>query len=165
MPMSYSVVFANRQRFGDTNRDRVETSLDKDAPFVGAFEEYRFLCPEASWREPALLSFQCQGVNSSSAKMEINGLAVPGAIAPSYDVTGQKLHETPNANRTYAEVRAVWHSYMIVLPVRMIGQSNLLRISIFESGMTDDFVVSDVVVFYKTEAPILDPNNPVLDPG
>ena len=83
MPMDFTVVIRDRQRFGDAE---TEERLEPGVPFVGREREYDFDCPRVDSGEEALLLFQTQGANARQL-LEINGREIVGGIPESTETS------------------------------------------------------------------------------
>jgi hypothetical protein len=130
-PMNYTVIATVRQHFGD------EPDYLPGA-FVGQQKNFSFDCPSIDRSQVAVLMFQSLHVSHTSNVFEINGETVSGALPTNSDDrdawAGQVLLVRSNVLRTAGNV----------LHVESRTDSG------GTSGDIDDFVIDNVVVFYKT---------------
>jgi hypothetical protein len=146
MGTDYVVILGQRRHFGD------EQDLFGNAPFVdpddGVFEgEFTFLCPNIDRGQTAVLMFQARDVDHERNIFRINERTVFGGLPKS-------------PAREDAEDSG-WNSHVLLVdPVRHSLEettNNRLRIESRDSdggttGNRDDFVVDNIVLFYKTRS-------------
>jgi hypothetical protein len=130
-PMNYTVIANVRQHFGNE-------SDFLPGVFVGQRKDFSFDCPSVNQSEVAVLMFQSLHVSHARNVFQINGEAVFGDLPTTADDTeawaGQVLLVSPNVLRRTGNV----------LHVESRTDSG------GTSGDIDDFVVDNVVLFYKT---------------
>jgi hypothetical protein len=130
--MDYTVIEDHRQHFGDE-----EDYLT--GHFVGSNADFPFDCPEVDPTQTAVLMFQSLDVDNDKNALEINGQRIVGGIptSPSKD--------TWNSN------------VMLVAPNTLRQTGNTLTIGARRDDgallpPVDDFVIDNVVIFYKTRS-------------
>jgi hypothetical protein len=166
--MDFTVVFSVRQRFGDradsssSGQDEGETGIEMSAPFVGAEKTYSFNCPNVAPEQFGVLLYQSLGV-SSPGTMEVNGRAVLGDIPTSFDLSIRRINNNDGPDETRTTRRAQWNGNIMLLEPGMLRTENTLRIA--STGGTDDFVIDNVVVFFKTSNRPGRVGDLPLDPG
>ena len=126
-PMDYVVIIRARQHFGD----------DEDlfpGVFVGREKDFPpFNCPGIDPAEEAVLMFQSLNVEFENNILTINGESVIGGIP----VSGE--NELWNAN------------ILLIAANKLNPTNNILHIAAGkdEDGVVDDFVIDNMVLFYK----------------
>jgi hypothetical protein len=166
MAVDFTIVTDVRQRFGDDRRDEKvslherESGIEADAPFVGLERNFAFRCPSVDRSQFAILLFQSLGV-SVRQNLEINGQAIFGGIAPSFEFDTRTLGSGSEAHQERAAI-ARWIGNVMLIHPGVLQETNILRIRAAEmtAGNADDFVVDNVIVVFKTGRPAV-----VLDPG
>jgi hypothetical protein len=132
-PMNYMVIDPVRQHFGN------EPDF-LPGQFVGQQKDFPFDCPSIDRSQAAVLMFQSLHVSNTRNVFEINGQTVFGDLP------------------TTADDRDAWAGQvLLVSPNVLRATGNVLHVeSRTDSGSTsgdiDDFVIDNVVVFYKTVA-------------
>jgi IgA Peptidase M64 len=130
-PMNYTVIENVRQHFGD-EPDFLPGS------FVGQQKNFSFDCPSINVSEVAVLMFQSLHVTHTRNVFQINGETVSGDLP------------------TNADDRDAWAGQVLLIRPNVLRRAgNVLHVeSRTDSGGTsgdiDDFVIDNVVVFYKT---------------
>lgn len=146
MPSDFTVIQSVRQRFGDEFRD--ETTVEAQAPFVGASKDFAFACPGVDSAAEAVLQFETRGAQYGYKDehprniIRINGVDIPGGITP-----GPYLESmTPPMT--------IWKSHTLTVPANLLGERNVLHVEAVKfrdlRNQLDNFVLDNVVVFYKT---------------
>ncbi len=142
-PMNYTVIANVRQHFGN------EPSYLPGA-FVGQQKDFYFDCPSIDRSEVSVLMFQSLHVTHPNNVFQINGQVVSGALPTNVDDTeawaGQVLLVNSNVLR----------------PERNVLHVESLTDSGSSSGDIDDFVIDNVVLFYKT--PLYEDSRTDIDP-
>ena len=145
MASDYTVIQAVRQRFGDKEKDfeemPIELTGEKEAPFVGVTKDFPFSCPNVDRAQTAILQFISYGIASSGGTLEINGVGVSGGLS-----SGGQGHELKPR-------LPLWNAhFLLVAPNVLSAQNNVLRILSRpdDFGNRDNFVIDNIVVFYKT---------------
>ena len=129
--MNYTVIAGVRQHFGN------EPDFLPGA-FVGQSKDFPFDCPSIARSEIAVLMFQSLHVSNSRNAFEINGQTIFGDLP------------------TNADDRDAWAGQVLLVSPGVLGPAgNVLHVeSRTDSGGTsgdiDDFVIDNVVLFYKT---------------
>jgi hypothetical protein len=130
-PMNYTIIANVRQHFGN------EPDFLPGA-FVGQKKDFSFDCPSVDQSEVAVLMFQSLHVSTTRNVFTINGEAVFGDLPTTTDDkeawAGQVLLVSPNVLRRTSNVLHV---------ESRTGSGGT-------SGDIDDFVIDNVVLFYKT---------------
>jgi hypothetical protein len=142
MALDFTVVITVRQRFGDN--DIEDTSLETDAPFVGAEKDFEFHCPNVDSRQQALLLFQCMGTNGQQS-MEINGRPIFGGIP-----AATELLTLPSGIVSHAQ----WNGNVMLIEPGVLREDNVLRIQAgkLTDDNLDDFIIDNLVVVFKTRS-------------
>jgi len=143
MAADFTVIQAVRQRFGDKRTDLEDKLGEPEAPFVGLSKDYTFVCPNVASGQMAVLQFETLGVTAPRADqpsrprnvLQINGVEIPGRIT-----SGQGQF---------------WKAHTLLVPANVLREQNVLHIEsavIFQEHSThhDDFIIDNVVVFFKT---------------
>lgn len=130
-PMNYTVIARVRAHFGDQ-----PDSLP--GQFVGQRKDWNFDCPGIDPGQEAVLMFQSLSVHMTSNVFTINGRTVFGDLPTT----------SPDAGAWTGNV-------LLVTPGTLEPSGNVLHVeSRDESGGTsdglDDFVIDNIVLFYKT---------------
>jgi hypothetical protein len=160
MSSDFTVIQPVRQQFGDTQKP---DGLDFNAPFVGLSKEFSFLCPSVDPRQMAVLQFESLGVLSGLLGkngwdvnpnkrniLRINGVDVPGGI-------------TPGPYLKFSDTRcSLWKSHTLVVAGGILKERNTLYVEaipshIFPEHYHDNFILDNIVIFYKTTANSLAP--------
>ena len=93
MSSDFTVIFAVRQRFGDSDPE-FSLPQELEAPFVGASKEFAFACPGVDSTEMAVLQFESFGIGAGTFQpfvvpqppprnvIRINGTDLPGGLTP-----------------------------------------------------------------------------------
>jgi hypothetical protein len=146
MPSDFTVIQSVRQRFGDETLE--QAAVEKQAPFVGASKDFPFACPRVDRTAEAVLQFESRGVQSGYYDerprniIRINGVDLPGGITPG-------PHYTLNSTQM-----GLWKSHTLTVPANVLGEQNVLHIEAVKAEtlnlQLDNFVIDNVVVFYKT---------------
>jgi len=111
--------------------------------FVGSNNSYRFLCPNVDPRQEAVLLFQTLGVSHDRNFIAIN----------STGATGQpEVFGGIPVSRSDVD----WNGNVMLIRPGVLAENNILRLGARASngsllGDIDDFVIDNVVVFFKTE--------------
>jgi hypothetical protein len=162
MACDFTVIQAVRQQFGDTTKgadgQEYEIQLEQDAPFVGLSKDFRFSCPSVDSTQMAVLQFESLAglagsfftfIPSLSGPahrniMRINGVDLPG------DITPGPLNEQIGATDVGFSPPA-WRAQLLLVPANVLNEENVLHIeSVFIPGGFDNFIIDNVVVFFKT---------------
>jgi hypothetical protein len=156
MAANYTVIVQVRQWFGDRSArgdDHVTVFGDwETAPFVGISKDYDFDCPNVDSAQEAVLQFQAQGVETKNI-LQINGQDISGGL------TAAPLN---NEIEIGGKGLAWWSVYSLIVRKNLLRTNNVLRIESVVNpftGFHDDFIVDNVVLFYKMRRPN------VSDPG
>jgi hypothetical protein len=133
MGINYTVILFSRQHFGDE-----EGSLFPNVQFVGQEKTYTFDCPEINPNETAILVYNSYDVTSPRDRFEINGKQLYGG-----------LYEGPGG-RTWAS-----HELLVEPEFKLKASGNLLHVKSLTrgghpAGDIDDFVLDNIVIWYKT---------------
>jgi hypothetical protein len=144
----YTVIEAVRQRFGDSpsgqlgrpGMDWGEYPIESAAPFVGASKDFSFNCPSVDRSQWAILQFEALGVSSSDNVIQINGVDVPGGIGvgPSWPYLDPHV--------------PLWNMHSLLVEGSTLAEQNVLHIesSPDPDGNLDDFLIDNVVIWFKT---------------
>lgn len=165
MALDFTVIVNVRQRFG--NNEPEELGLETEAPFVGQQKDFPFQCPHVDRGQSAVLLFQSQGVTVAQ-NMEINGHHIFGGIPTSVDVDNITVPPfNQNVPHLLRLLFAQWNGNVMLVHPGVLQENNVLRVSTRDAGDDrglDDFVIDNVVVFFKTRsAGVLDPGG-VFEP-
>jgi hypothetical protein len=134
MATDFTVIVRVRGHLGDDENyfKDVEPSL----PPVEPRKDYPFDCPNVDPGQEAVLMFQTRDVDNNKSRFRINGVDVKGGIpvSPSKDT---------------------WNGNIMLIARGVLGETNHLVIEARDdaggySGDRDDFIIDNVVVFYKT---------------
>ena len=154
MAGDFTIIMPVRHRFGDSIRDPGELDHDSEAPFVGAAGEFPFVCVDVDTSQEAVLQFAHRGSNqgltfpvpqadggvigvSTEHPVKVNGVQIAGGI-PASPVIG---------------LMNLWSTRLLLIPAHALRRDNVLRIEsepVFIGGGLDNFVIDNVVVFYRT---------------
>jgi hypothetical protein len=134
MPSDFTVIVNVRHHFGNE-----PGSLP--GAFAGTNKEFPFSCPNVDPTREAVLLFQTLGVHHDKNFIDINGTAtsepsVYGGIPVS-------------------ESERDWNGNVMLVRSNVLRQDNVLRVGARDSrgsilGNLDDFVIDNVVIFFKT---------------
>ena len=130
-PMDYTVIAASRNHLGDQADELPGT-------FVGKATNLTFDCPGVDPAQPAVLTFQALSVGSELNVFTVNDKPISGGLP-----------------KTTGDGGAWSAQSMLVGPNTLKPRGNLLHLearttSGSAAGNIDDFVVDNLVVFYKT---------------
>lgn len=130
-PMDFTVVSRVRQHFGDNPGTL-------PGVFAGQTKDFGFDCPGVDPRQEAVLTFQALGVGHDRSKLTVNDRVVFGDVP-----------RTGNSNTDWAA------QTLLVSPNTLRSTGNVLTVesrnsSGGSSGGLDEFVLDNLVVFYKT---------------
>lgn len=157
MAIDYRVIFQVRQWFGDGSArgDDHGTAFDdwETAPFVGVSKDYEFECPNIDPTQEAVLQFQALGVGTKNI-LRINGQDIFGGL------TASPLDN--EVKRGGKAVWAYWYTYSLIVHKHVLTTINKIHIESVVNpftGFHDDFIVDNVVLFYKLTGPA------ISDPG
>jgi hypothetical protein len=147
MAIDYTVIISGRQRFGDNQRER-EALIETEAPFVGQKKDFPFPCPNVDRSKSAILQFESLGV-TFRGQIHINGIQIFGGLT-----AGAVALDPP-----------AWKSNCVIVHENVLLDQNTLHIraavnpdNIFA---IDDFIVDNVVLFFKTRGTGLGPSGPL----
>jgi hypothetical protein len=152
MPTDFTVIIGTRQRFGDQQGDIGEVSVEQEAPFVGQSKDYPFSCPNVSG-ERAVITFQSLGVTGlrDFGLGHVNILRVNGT-----DVL-------PGITRGPATSNGIplWTTHQLLIDANVLREQNVLHIESVPiprgpGSELDNFIVDNVVVFFKTRGSVVD---------
>jgi len=158
MGTDYTVIQPVRQRFGDnpsglpgkSHTDWEEQSVESEAPFVGLAKDFPFQCPSVDRSQWAVLQFNSLGVSTYDNVIQVNGVNIPGGISvgPSWPF------ETPYV--------PLWNNHSLLVEPGVLGEQNILHIASGSGGTGnhDDFLIDNVVIWFKTHTS----NRPPIDP-
>jgi len=149
MPSDFTVIQAVRQRFGD-QADAWEVQTEQEAPFVGAAKDFAFSCPGVLPAEWGVLQFGTLGVFKTTPILRINGVDIPGAISAG---PGAML-VTPAGQTLLHTFLPFWGSHSLLVPPGALREQNTLHVESTPTpeGDLDNFILDNVVVFFKTPA-------------
>lgn len=149
MAIDFTVIQSVRQRFGDIETGGFpDPSLgEQEAPFVGLSKDFPFSCPGIDTTQQAVLQFESLGVTAPRSDLpygsrnilQINGKDIPGSIT-----AGQS---------------DFWKTHSLLIPPNVLAkEQNVLHVesvilSQDHSPHYDDFIIDNVVVFFKIEPP------------
>lgn len=140
MATSFTVILDQRRHFGD------QRDLFGSAPFAGSEAEFSFQCPNIDLREDSVLMFQSRHVSHEENVLQVNGLQVFGGLPVS--PAGGSAEES-GWNGNILIVNQARHSLQETgnrLFIRSLDSNG------GTSGNRDDFVVDNIVIFYKTRS-------------
>lgn len=140
MPSNYTVVLFQRQHFG--NDPGTFDDVEPNVPFAGRAKSFVFDCPQIETREAAVLMFQSRDVDHSSNVFEVNGIGVFGGLPVS------PARDSWNGNVLLIEPHHQLRAAGNVLNVASRTSSGS------DAGDVDDFILDNVVLFYKTPEPV-----------
>ncbi len=163
--MDFTVVVRVRHHFGDFVEDPVAqvgtievnveagTELEAGAPFVGPSATFQFDCPSVDSSADGVLLFQSMGVSHRNNLLEVNEVTVPGGLYMS-----AQFLTVPGASESGFGLleQGAWSANVLLIPINLLRETaNTLRIESRNQdggtdGNLDDFIVDNVVVFYKT---------------
>jgi hypothetical protein len=158
MPSDFTVIQAVRQRFGDAFTSLEDSLGEPEAPFVGKSKDFPFSCPNVSRGEFAVLQFESLGVSAPLANqptrprniLQINGVDIPGSITSGHG--------------------KFWKTHSLLVPVNVLKDNNnvlhIESVEIFQEHSIhfDDFIIDNIVVFYKTRQSPVGGGRGTLDP-
>jgi hypothetical protein len=136
MATNFTVVLFQRQHFG--NEPGVFDDIEPGVPFAGSAKDFSFDCPGVNPDETALLMFQSRDVDHQRNIFKINGVDVVGGLpaSPSSDA---------------------WNRNVLLIEPHheLTAKGNVLHVESRNSnggrdGDTDDFIIDNVVIVYKT---------------
>lgn len=158
---SYTVIQAVRQRFGD---GRGEYQVEQDAPFVGESKTFPFACPNVDRSQWGVLTFNALGVGNRANTIEVNGNAIPGGlyVGPLLPLLGQQGFDPPSY---YLLTTPIWSTQSLLVDGSFLTERNSLFIqsAAAQNGGLDDFVVDNIVIWFKVRSPVPGrENDPVL---
>jgi hypothetical protein len=140
--MDYTVIVQVRHQFGDDDLDV--------GVFAGQEKEFTFDCPNVDAGQVAVLLFQGLRVLQEQT-LEINGVEVPGGIPVGpiafgfTNQAGADHHAHGFGSQSFG-----WSAYsMLVSPGVLRATGNVMRIAAREAV---DFVIDNVVLFFKTRS-------------
>ena len=145
MSVNYIVHFNNRDlgtdtiekhHFGD-EKDFSGGYLDHitGQTFVGQSETYLFDVPSVDPSQHAVLMFQTLDVTVDANELRINGQLIQNAIRTTNSDTSSKS----------------WSGNVVLIPPNVLQETNnRLTIEAKNGGDPDNFIIDDVVLFYKT---------------
>jgi hypothetical protein len=143
MAADFTVIQSVRQRFGDENLAAESPLNELDAPFVGLSKDFKFLCPDVVPSGTAVLQFETLGATEPllggpqpGSVVQINGINIPNGIRPGY--------------------AGFWKSHNLIVPANVLTEDNVLHIeasvlAIAHAKHFDDFIIDNVVIFYKSK--------------
>lgn len=161
MPSDFTVIQAVRQRFGNPQAPDGESQVFSNAPYAGPSKEYSFDCPGVDPNPMAVLQFATIGVDVPlqgdmegewpESILRVNGVDIPGGFQPGED-----------GRREWDTYYPTWKTQIMLVPERTLRDSNnVLYIEVpalpfFNYEVRDAFVIDNIVLFYKTGAPLDD---------
>ena len=150
MALDYTVVMSVRQRFVDSEDDFRETSLEIEAPSVGAMKEFSFSCPKVDRSQHAILQFQSLGITHRKNILQLNGTNVFGGLSRSIDISAAESPQT-----TFVFVRQIWMSHHLLIQPGLLQTENTLQIEARNAdgdtgGNLDSFIIDNITVLFKT---------------
>lgn len=137
MAVDFTVIRAVRARFGDTTE---VLAGEEQAPHVGVAENFAFNCPEVDPDQMAVLEFESVDVTVGGNVMMLNGKPLSAPI-----------RKTPGSG-----ANAVWTANVVLVDKGVLRQNgNILHVESRNanggaSGNRDDFILDNIVIFYKT---------------
>jgi hypothetical protein len=155
MATDYTVIQPVRQRFGDNvsgflsdpHRDWGEYPIEHEAPFVGLSKDFPFRCPSIDRSEWGVLQFNSLGVSDWNNIIQVNGVDVPGGIS----VGPVWIYINPNP--------PLWNTHSLLVEGSVLAEDNVLHIgsktepgSSGPGGNVDDFIIDNIVIWFKTHA-------------
>lgn len=136
MASDFTVIMSTRAHLGN------ESGLFGDVPFVGPeIELPLFSCPNVDRSQRAVLLFQTSNVHSPFNVIRINGSALFGGIP---------------VNSTGGDQPLIWNGNVALVEANVLTESgNRLfmasrNLSGTGGGNIDDFVIDNIVIFFKT---------------
>ena len=146
MAVNYTVVFSQRQRFGN------EPDVNYPGVFVGQEKDFPFDCPDVNPNETAVLFFNSYDVEGSNV-FQINGVDVYGGL-----YQGPRGETKDVAGRPGGPTRInIWMTHELLVEPRhqLRATGNVLHVksrtqSGHDTGDIDDFVLDNMVIMYKT---------------
>jgi hypothetical protein len=139
MPTDYKVIEFVPHHFG--NEQNTFSDIKPDAVFAGRAKPFTFNCPNVDADERAVLMFQSRDVDSAKNDLHLNGKDIFGGLPVS-----------PN--------RDTWNgNVMVIGPRQLKATNNVLRIESLNNaggrdGDIDDFLITNIVIMYKTRSPL-----------
>jgi hypothetical protein len=138
MGSDFTVIIQVRQHFGN----------EEDAfpgVFAGANKEFRFVCPDVDPGETAVLLFQSLGVDHDQNFIAINSI---GAFGQPEVFGGIPVSRSDRD----------WNGNVMLVRPNVLREENTLHLGARADdgslgglgGEIDDFVIDNVVIFYKT---------------
>jgi len=142
MAVDYTVILSTRQRFGDNTKEDGMNLIETEAPFVGRAKDFPFTCASVNRSQPAILQFESMGV-SFRGIIQINGIAIFGGLT-----AGAGLLNSPSGGG----LTPVWKAHNLIVHENVLLEQNVLHIeaAATQSGNVDDFIIDNVVLFFKT---------------
>ncbi|MDQ4024205.1 MAG: hypothetical protein M3217_01770 [Actinomycetota bacterium] len=139
MPSDFTVIINVRQHFGN------EPGRLPGA-FAGANKEFPFLCPNVDPTQEAVLLFQTLDVEHEKNFIAIN------------DPTGTSGDPEVFGGIPVSRSDSDWNGNVMLVRPGVLRESNILRLGARDSrgglgglsGDVDEFVIDNVVVFFKT---------------
>ncbi|HTA33081.1 MAG TPA: hypothetical protein VK721_06620 [Solirubrobacteraceae bacterium] len=150
MAIDFTVIQPVRQRFGDDPSGAIGSKSDWDefpaetnAPFVGVSKQFPFKCPSIDTSESGVLQFNAVGVSGYDNVIQVNDVPVPGGISvgPLWPYIDPKI--------------SLWNTQSQLVEAGVLGEDNVLYIASTadEFGNYDDFVIDNIVIWFKTRSP------------
>lgn len=138
MGSDLTIIIRSRQHFGNDQDSLPGT-------FVGNNEDYPFSCPQVDPRQDAVLLFQTLSVSHEKNSIAINS-PVPTGIPEVYG--GIPVSRSDQD----------WNGNVMLIGPGVLQEDNVLWLGARDSngsllGDIDEFVIDNVVVFYKTKPP------------
>jgi hypothetical protein len=152
MPSDFTVIEPVRQRFGDDDIREGEDLVEQEAPFVGKSKDFPFSCPNVASGEMGVLQFESIAVTAGRGDsprniLRINGVDIPGGITPG-----------PLLDDHLPSGLPLWKSHSLIVPANVLQEQNVLHIESILlpedpfGTQIDNFIIDNIVVFFKTRA-------------
>ncbi len=157
MSLDFTVIIRVRQRFGQEGGDNHPNSTREvtdagTAPWVGASAEYEFECYRVDTNAEAILQFESLSVSAGNSDnlptrniIRINGMDIAGSI-------------TPGPAR-------FWKTHSLVVQPGLLRERNSVYVEslLFAPAGFDNFVLDNMVVWYKTRRSPIPPGSQVAE--
>jgi hypothetical protein len=155
MATDYTVIMMVRHRFGDSpagtlganGMDQDEFPIEHEAPFVGVSKDFDFSCQAVDRAAAGVLQFNALGVQNGTNIIRKYGIDIPGGISP-----GPAWHAlTPHV--------PLWNTHTLLVDGSVLQEENILHIESTpdSNGNLDDFIIDNVVIWFKTHAAVRPP--------
>jgi hypothetical protein len=100
----------------------------------------------------AALHFESYGLSTYANTLEVNGIPVPGGLKPAnVTVYSAGSSDRPPSGYSYS----FWKAHALLVEANVLSDQNVLRIesvAIDDDNNYDNFIIDNVVIFFKTRS-------------